>query len=97
MAVSKDEVLHIAKLAKLKFSDQELEGFTLQFNEILGYVEKLQELDTENVSPLSYPVGRVNVFRQDRVKASTSTEVALSNAPKRTELFFKVPRVINQG
>jgi aspartyl-tRNA(Asn)/glutamyl-tRNA(Gln) amidotransferase subunit C len=94
MAVTKKDVEYIAELAKLKFKDEELEKFTEQLNEILAYVEKLNELDTTNVEPLSHPVEGSNVFREDVVKPSIDREEALKNAPDRSELFFKVPKVI---
>jgi aspartyl-tRNA(Asn)/glutamyl-tRNA(Gln) amidotransferase subunit C len=94
MAVTKKDVEYIAELAKLKFKDEELEKFTEQLNEILAYVEKLNELDTTNVEPLSHPVEGSNVFRDDTVKPSIDREEALKNAPDRSELFFKVPKVI---
>ena len=56
MSVTRKDVEHIAELARLKFSGEELENFTEQLNEILSYIEKLNELDTENVNPLSHPV-----------------------------------------
>ena len=94
MSVSKEDVEKIAKLAKLNFSDEELENFTPQMNEILNYMDKLNELDTENVEPLSHPVEQINVFREDKLKQSISTEDALKNAPSKDEQFFKVPKVI---
>ncbi len=94
MAVTKKDVEYIAELARLKFTDEELEKFTGQLNEILSYVEKLNELDTSNVEPLSHPVEGSNVFREDIVKPSIDREDALRNAPDRNELFFKVPKVI---
>lgn len=96
MSVTKKEVEHIAELARLKFKEEELESFTHQLNEILNYVDKLNELDTENVEPLSHPIENINVFRNDELKKSISTEEALKNAPDKTDEFFKVPKVINQ-
>ncbi|MFA5805396.1 MAG: Asp-tRNA(Asn)/Glu-tRNA(Gln) amidotransferase subunit GatC [Melioribacteraceae bacterium] len=96
MSVTKKDVEYIAELARLKFKEAELESFTHQLNEILSYVDKLNELDTENVEPLSHPVENINVFRNDELKQSISTEEALKNAPDKTEEFFKVPKVINQ-
>ena len=96
MSVTKKEVEHIAELARLKFKEEELESFTHQLNEILSYVDKLNELDTENVEPLSHPIENINVFRNDELKKSISTEEALKNAPDKTDEFFKVPKVINQ-
>lgn len=96
MSVTRKEVEYIAQLARLKFKDEELENFTNQLNEILNYVEKLNELDTDKIEPLSHPVENKNVFRNDELKPSTLTEEALKNAPDSTEEFFKVPKVINQ-
>ena len=95
MSVTKKDVEHIAQLARLKFNENEVENFTDQLNEILGYIEKLNELDTENVEPLSHPVEGSNVFRQDQEVESIKTEDALKNAPHSTEEYFKVPKVIN--
>jgi len=94
MAVTKKDVEKIAELARLKFSDEELENFTPQMNEILSYMDKLNELDTEDVKPLSHPVEQINVFREDELKSSVSTEEALKNAPDKTDNHFKVPKVI---
>jgi aspartyl-tRNA(Asn)/glutamyl-tRNA(Gln) amidotransferase subunit C len=94
MAVTRKEVEHIAELARLKLTESELEEYTLQLNKILEYVEKLNELDTENVKPLSHPVEGTNVFREDVVKPSINSEEALKNAPSKDEEFFKVPKVI---
>ena len=94
MAVNRKDVEHIAELARLKFNEDELNNFTEQLNEILAYVEKLNELDTENVEPLSHPVEGSNVFREDEVKPSIPTSEALKNAPEKDEQFFHVPKVI---
>ncbi|MBK7629799.1 MAG: Asp-tRNA(Asn)/Glu-tRNA(Gln) amidotransferase subunit GatC [Ignavibacteriales bacterium] len=94
MAVTKKDVEKIAELSRLKFSDAELESFTPQMNEILSYMDKLNELNTENVEPLSHPVEQTNTFREDELKPSTSTEDALKNAPAKDDLYFKVPKVI---
>ena len=94
MAVTKKDVEKIAELAQLKFSEEELESFTPQMNEILSYMAKLNELNTENVEPLSHPVEQTNVFRKDEMKPSITTEDALKNAPTKDEHHFKVPKVI---
>lgn len=96
MSVTKKDVEYIAELARLKFKEEELESFTHQLNEILSYVDKLNELNTENVEPLYHPVENVNIFRNDELKKSITTEDALKNAPDKTDEFFKVPKVINQ-
>jgi aspartyl-tRNA(Asn)/glutamyl-tRNA(Gln) amidotransferase subunit C len=94
MAVSIDEVEHIAKLAKLKFSDEELEDFTHRFNDILKYMEMLNKVDTSNIEPLSHPVEMTNVFRDDKLNKSVPTEDALKNAPESDGEFFRVPKII---
>jgi aspartyl-tRNA(Asn)/glutamyl-tRNA(Gln) amidotransferase subunit C len=96
MAVTIKDVEHIAKLAKLEFTDEEKEKFTHQLNQILEYVEQMNKLDTSNVEPLSQVIELSNVFRADEVKQSISTEEALKNAPSKTEQFFKVPKVIGE-
>jgi len=94
MSVTRRDVEHIAELARLKFKDEELESFTVQLNEILAYMEQLNELDTENVEPLLHPVENSNVFRNDLMKLSIDREDALKNAPDKDEEYFKVPKVI---
>jgi aspartyl-tRNA(Asn)/glutamyl-tRNA(Gln) amidotransferase subunit C len=94
MSVTRKEVEHIAELARLKFSEEELDNFTEQLNQILAYVQKLNELDTENVEPLSHPVEGVNAFREDKVEGSVPRKEALKNAPAKDDQFFKVPKVI---
>ncbi|HEX2866846.1 MAG TPA: Asp-tRNA(Asn)/Glu-tRNA(Gln) amidotransferase subunit GatC [Ignavibacteriales bacterium] len=95
MSVTRKDVEYIASLAKLKFSETELENFTGELNQILSYVEKLNELDTTDVEPLSYPVEVTEAMREDERMPSVTTEEALKNAPDSTGEFFKVPKVIN--
>lgn len=95
MSVTRKDVEYIAALAKLKFSETELDSFTGELNQILGYMEKLNELDTTDVEPLSYPVEVSEVLREDKRMPSVPREEALKNAPDATEEFFKVPKVIN--
>ena len=94
MAVTIRDVEHIAKLAKLEFNEDEKAKFTDQFNQILAFMEKLNELDTSKVEPLSHVIELQNVFREDVVKPSSPTENALKNAPAKSDKFFKVPKVI---
>ncbi|OGR27468.1 MAG: asparaginyl/glutamyl-tRNA amidotransferase subunit C [Desulfobacca sp. RBG_16_60_12] len=94
MALTREEVLHVAKLARLRLGPEEIEVVTRQLNDILAYVEKLQELDTEGVPPLAHVIPVYNVFREDVVKEGLSRDTALGNAPAREEGAFVVPRVI---
>lgn len=94
MSVTREDVEKVAVLARLKLSEKEIEEMTSQLNEILEYFEKLKELDTEGVEPLSHVLPLKNVYREDRVKPSLSQEDLLSNAPEKGHGHFKVPRVI---
>jgi aspartyl-tRNA(Asn)/glutamyl-tRNA(Gln) amidotransferase subunit C len=94
MSVTLADVEHIATLARLEFSPDEMEIFTHQMNDILAYIDKLNELDTSDVEPLSHVIDLKNVSREDEVRASLPVEEALKNAPARTDSMFKVPKVI---
>ncbi|MGC8594620.1 MAG: Asp-tRNA(Asn)/Glu-tRNA(Gln) amidotransferase subunit GatC [Candidatus Kryptoniota bacterium] len=96
MKVTVDEVDRIAKLAKLRFSEDEKEKFTEQFNNIISFVERLNELDTDNIEPLLHVIELENVFRDDVLQKSIPTEEILKNAPVRRDNFFKVPKVIEK-
>ena len=95
--IDKTQVKKIAKLSRLDLTDKELVEFTDQLIAILGYVEKISELDTENVQPLAHCLPIHNVFREDIIKPSLGTEKTLANAPKRDENFFKVPKILDDG
>ncbi|MGA7161277.1 MAG: Asp-tRNA(Asn)/Glu-tRNA(Gln) amidotransferase subunit GatC [Bacteroidota bacterium] len=94
MAVTIKDVEHIAGLARLEFTENEKEKLTHELNDILKYIDKLNELDTSNVEPLSHVIELNNVFREDVAKPSISPDEALKNAPAKKETFFKVPKVI---
>jgi len=94
MKISKKDVEYVAKLAKLKLSEKEREKFTKQLDQILKYVDKLNELDTKKVKPTSHVLPLKNVFREDKVGKSLKVEKVLENAPEKAKGFFKVPKVI---
>jgi aspartyl-tRNA(Asn)/glutamyl-tRNA(Gln) amidotransferase subunit C len=94
MALTKEEVLHVAQLARLALEPGEVELFTRQLNDILAYVEKLQELDTSGVTPMAHVIPVFNAFREDEVKTGLDRDAALDNAPGREEGSFVVPRII---
>ncbi len=94
MAVTIKDVEHIAKLARLEFTEEEKKKFTHQLNQILEYVETLNKLDTTNVEPLAQVIDLSNRFREDIVKPGLEPDEALKNAPAKTDKFFKVPKVI---
>ncbi len=94
MKITKELILHIAELSHLKLKEDEIEKFQIELNQILEYVDNLNEIDTSSIEPLSHPLPIVNVFREDRVEKSITREEALKNAPEATDEFFKVPKVI---
>jgi len=96
MSVTINEVEKIAQLAKLKFSEDEKAKLQKDMNQVLGYIEQLNELDLQNVEPLENINETENVMREDEIKPWLNTEEALKNAPSKTQKFFKVPKVIDK-
>jgi aspartyl-tRNA(Asn)/glutamyl-tRNA(Gln) amidotransferase subunit C len=96
MSLSKSEVEHVARLARLELSEAEKDEFTGQLNGILQFVEKLNQLDTATVEPTAHAIPVTNVFRPDQVRPSLDPELALDNAPDRVDNFFKVPKVLEE-
>ena len=94
MSVTQQDVDKIARLARLEFHEAEKTTITHQMNDILKHIEKLNELDTSAVEPLSHVIELCNVFREDTVQPSLPPEVALKNAPSTADTFFTVPKVI---
>ncbi|MCG6551805.1 MAG: Asp-tRNA(Asn)/Glu-tRNA(Gln) amidotransferase subunit GatC [Candidatus Magnetominusculus sp. LBB02] len=92
--ITNKDVTHIAALARLKLSADETDMLGRQLNDILLYIEKLNELDTKDIEPTSHILPLKNVYRQDRTETPLSRESALSNAPDKTERFYKVARII---
>ena len=95
--IDESQVRKVARLSRLQLTDAEVGEFADQLSAIIGYVEKMNELDTENVEPLAHCLPISNVFRQDRVKESLGTEKALANAPQRDGEFFKVPKILDDS
>lgn len=94
MKITSQEVSHVAGLARLHMSDEEIESMTRQLDEILTYVAKLNELDTGNTVPTTHAISIVNAFRDDEVKPSLEREKTLDNGPQQNGETFVVPRVI---
>ncbi len=92
--IDKETVLNVAKLSRLKLKDEEVEIFSQQLGDILNFVEKLNELNTENVPPFHELIDKKTPLRKDKPESSLDTEEALKNAPKREGNFFVVPRVV---
>ena len=95
--IDAEQVRKVAKLARLQLTDREVEEFTEQLGAILGYVEKMNELDTEQVEPLAHCLPISNVFRADEIRPSLGADRALANAPERDESFFKVPKILDDS
>jgi len=94
LKLSTADVDYVAKLARLDVTDAEKEKFTAQLNDILGYIDKLNELDTTGVAPMTHAIAVTNAFREDRVVESLGTQAAVANAPDPRGEFFRVPKVI---
>src|SRR5439155_1358739 len=92
--ITREEVLHIARLARLELSDTELERMREQLNSILTYIDRLRALDVTGVEPTSHAVPLVNVMRDDEVVPPFPQDEMLRNAPDRVGEFFRVPRII---
>jgi len=92
--IDEKEVQHVAQLARLKLSAEELKRFSTQLNKILDYINQLNELDTTSVEPMSHPLDVHNVLREDGVTPSLSRDDALANAPAKRAGFFVVPPIL---
>ena len=94
MKITSEEIRHVAILARLDLTPDEQERLTGQLGRILVYMDKLNELDTSGVEPMSHAVDVVNVLRPDRAVNQPRTEALLSNAPAREDDFLSVPKII---
>jgi aspartyl-tRNA(Asn)/glutamyl-tRNA(Gln) amidotransferase subunit C len=94
MKIDKETVEKIAHLARLEFNNEGKEAMINDMNNMLAFVDKLNELDTTNVEPLIYMSEEVNVLRDDEVIQVITQEEALKNSPKHDSDYFKVPKVI---
>jgi aspartyl-tRNA(Asn)/glutamyl-tRNA(Gln) amidotransferase subunit C len=92
--LSKEEVRHVATLARLELTEPEELRMTEQMNSILSYMDKLNELDTTNVPATTHAIQRENVFRPDQVTSVSDRERVLANAPQSDGVNFIVPKVI---
>ena len=93
MAIDREQLLHVAHLARLELRDDELERLGAQLNDILEAVSKVSELDLSDVPPTSHPLDVVNVWAEDEPHPCLSVEEALANAPDPEDGFFGVPAV----
>jgi len=94
MSVTNEDVRHIAKLARLAMSDNEIEAMVPELNSILGWVEQLSEVDTDGVEPLTAVIPNTLRLREDKVTDGDCRDDLLANAPVAEHGFFAVPKVI---
>ena len=94
MDISVKEIEHIANLSRITLTVDEKNTFAKQLTNILDYIEKLNELDTDEVPPMAYATSLKNVFREDDLKSSFSRQEILELSPSSINGFFKVPKVI---
>jgi aspartyl-tRNA(Asn)/glutamyl-tRNA(Gln) amidotransferase subunit C len=95
MSINKETLEKIAHLARLEFDEKSEEKMLTDINNMLSFVEKLQELDTEKVEPLQAMSFEINQMREDKVKEHLSRQNGLKNAPKKDKEYFRVPKVID--
>ena len=95
--IDETQVRRVALLSRLELSDQEVSQFSTQLSAIFEYIEKLNELDTENVEPLAHCLPIHNVLREDVPQPSLSNDAALANAPEREDEYFKVPKILDDN
>jgi aspartyl-tRNA(Asn)/glutamyl-tRNA(Gln) amidotransferase subunit C len=91
--ISEEQVRHVANLARLGLTDEEVRRMGEQLGAILDSIEKIQELDLDDVPPTANPLNLTNVFRPDEPRAQLTPEEALSTAPDRVDDLFAVPRI----
>lgn len=97
MKIDNETVDKIAHLARLEYQNEAKEQIIKDMNNMLGFIDKLNELDTSNVEPLIYMSNEVNALREDEVKQVITQDEALKNAPKHDSDYFKVPKVIEKA
>lgn len=94
MKISREEVLHVAGLSRLHLAEEDIDRLACQLDRIIGYMDILQAVDTENVPPMSHALHLVNVMRKDEVQEHLSLEEVFRNTPESEDGFFVVPKVI---
>jgi aspartyl-tRNA(Asn)/glutamyl-tRNA(Gln) amidotransferase subunit C len=91
--ISREEIKHVARLAELEFSEEQISKLAPQLDRILEHVARIGAVNTENVAPTAHAVKMNNVFREDVPRDSVPHKVAVKNAPRQEEGGFKVPRI----
>lgn len=91
-----EDVEYVAKLARLELSEEEKIRFTKQLGNILDYFKQLNEVDTENVEPMTQAIPKINVMREDKVQPCDFLDKILANAPEEEDGYFRVPRITDE-
>ena len=94
MKITREEVIHVSKLARLQMDDADIDPFSEQIGTILEYFETLNQVDTAGIKPTSHAIFLTNAFREDEEKEHLDRESALANAPEKEDGYFLVPKVI---
>src|SRR3954453_17692509 len=95
--ISRDDVAHVAKLARLDLTDDELERFTEQLGAILEHAAEVEALDTSGIAPTAHPLPLENVLRDDEVRTSLDRDEVLAAAPAAEDGLFRVPRILGEA
>lgn len=95
MTISKEEIIHIAKLANLNLSDEEIEKYRNDMQEILEFADTVNNVNTDNIKETVGANSNYNVFRKDEIKQNISKEDLLKNAPSQDDGMFRIPKVLN--
>ncbi|ARQ68321.1 MULTISPECIES: Asp-tRNA(Asn)/Glu-tRNA(Gln) amidotransferase subunit GatC [Streptomyces] len=94
--ITREEVAHLARLARLELTDEELDHFAGQLDDIIGAVARVADVATEDVPPTSHPLPLTNVMRPDEVRPGLTARQALSGAPAQEQQRFKVPQILGE-
>lgn len=97
MALSQEEVRHVAMLARLGLTDEQVEKLAVELNSIMGHIDKISELNLEDVEPMTHSIPVVNSMREDEVVKGLTREQALLNAPAREDDAILIPRITGPG
>ncbi len=96
MKITKEEIIHVADLARLEMEESAIDKFAAQIGNVLTYVDTLKQIDTTDVVPTTHAISLSNAFREDEEKAPIDRDAAQANAPEKEDGHFLVPKVIGR-
>ena len=96
MKVTREDVENVALLSRLRIDEKDMDKNIQELSDFLEYVDRLQQVDTENVAATAHVLPIQNVFREDVVKTSLNRDLALSNAPEQEDGYFRVPKIVEE-